>query len=66
MNLFGSPTKSKKSPPLRKSMPWLDKETQKSDQLFAEAKELPLLKAAIIGRRTSVVTTTEDMGQMFP
>jgi hypothetical protein len=32
-------------------MSGLDKETQKPDQLFVEAKESPLLKAAIIGRR---------------
>jgi len=50
MGLFGNTQKGKKRT-RRKPMTWLDKDAKNSDNLLHQAKELPLLQAAIISRR---------------
>ena len=64
MRLFGSPLKGKKRPH-RKIKSWLDKEAKNSDELLHQAKDLPLIQAAIIRKRKmshckGVLTVTKD------
>ena len=62
--LFGNPLKNKKRTQ-RKPMTWLDKEAKNSDNLLHQAKDLPLLQAAIITKRTGHRETEKKVSLMI-
>ena len=60
MRLFEKTIKPQKRPH-RRTTPWLEKTAKNSEELLTQAKDLPLLQAAIISKRTGVQIGVEDL-----